>query len=323
MKKLLAVIALAWCVSTMAAGEELSGSLTVFHAGSLSVPMKQIAAQFMKIHPNMDIRLEAAGSRECARKITELKRYCDVLVSADCEVIEQLLIPDYATWNIPFATNEMAILYTDKSRRQAEISDKNWFDVLLDDRIAFGRSDPNSDPSGYRAVLCMKLAEKHYDRPGLAADLLAKDTRFLRPKSTDLLALLESGSIDYLISYRSLAGQYGLKCLILPNQINLKDTACLPLYQSVSVTLTGRKPGDTIEQRGEVSVYGLTIPTQAPNPAAATAFVQFFLRADAGMAIIEKYGQPSALPSQTSTYDRIPQPLREFVRKPVASKDSN
>lgn len=323
MKTLLAIIGLALSFSTMAAGEEISGSLTVFHADSLSVPLKQIAAQFRTTHPDVDIRLEAAGSRECARKITELKRDCDVLISADCEVIEQLLIPDYATWCIPFATNEMAILYTDQSRRQAEINNRNWFDVLLDDKIAFGRSDPNSDPGGYRAVLCMKLAEKHYGRPGLAKDLLAKDQRFVRPKSTDLLALLESGSIDYTIAYRSMASQYGLKCLVLPNEVNLKDPEQLPLYQSVSVTLTGRNPGDTIQLRGEVLIYALTIPMHAPNPAGAVAFVQYFLSADGGMPIIEKYGQPSALPSMTSTYDQIPQALRAFVRKPEEPKGAH
>lgn len=47
--------------------------------------------------------MEAAGSRDCARKIRDLKRPCDVLASADYLVIEQLLVPDYADWNICFA----------------------------------------------------------------------------------------------------------------------------------------------------------------------------------------------------------------------------
>ncbi|HPX07186.1 MAG TPA: substrate-binding domain-containing protein, partial [Tenuifilaceae bacterium] len=56
----------------------LSGTLAIFHAGSLSLPMKAAADSFMRMHPNVTINLEAAGSVECARKITELNRPCDV-----------------------------------------------------------------------------------------------------------------------------------------------------------------------------------------------------------------------------------------------------
>jgi len=216
------------------AEDELSGKLTVFHAGSLSVPLKQIVTQFRQLHPNLDVQLEAAGSIDSARKISELKRPCDVLASADYLVIDHILIPEYADWNIKFASNEMTLVYHKNSRRSEELTEANWFEILLDPKISFGRADPNADPCGYRAVLTMQLAERYYNKPGLAQAILQKETRFMRPKETDLLALLESSTIDYIFLYRSVAEQHGLKYLRLPDQINLKNSQLASQSESQS-----------------------------------------------------------------------------------------
>jgi molybdate/tungstate transport system substrate-binding protein len=181
------------------------GRLVVFHAGSLAVPFRQIVAAFNREYPDVKVVCEAAGSRACARKISDLNRPCDVLASADYSVIDTLLIPDHAEWNIKFAANEMAIVYHDGSRRADQIDQDNWYEILLKENVAFGRSDPNADPCGYRSVLVAKLAEKQYGVPGLAERLLKKDRRYIRPKETDLLALLEMNEIDYIFLYRSVA----------------------------------------------------------------------------------------------------------------------
>lgn len=317
--KICKILTLAFCLAAMAAspadaGEKLSGELVIFHAGSLSVPFAEIAAAFMEAHPGVTIRAEAAGSRTCARKISDLGRACDVMASADYEVIETLLIPDHADWCVKFAANEMTIAYRDESNRADEIGPGNWFEVLLDEGVRFGRSDPNADPCGYRSVLTMKLAEVHYGRPGLAVKLLAKDLRYLRPKETDLIALLETDEIDYIFLYRSVAAQHGLKALLLPDEVNLKRTELTEHYGTVQVELTGKRPGETITRTGAPMVYGITVPKNAPNAAAATAFVRFVLEEDRGMAIMERNGQPSVVPSPTATYERIPAALKPFVR---------
>lgn len=75
-----------------------NNQLVIFHAGSLTVPFEKIIAGFKKENPGVEVLKEIAGSRECAKKITELKKPCDILASADYMVIDQLLIPDYADW---------------------------------------------------------------------------------------------------------------------------------------------------------------------------------------------------------------------------------
>jgi molybdate/tungstate transport system substrate-binding protein len=294
---------------------EPSGDLIIFNAGSLSVPMKQLADTFKQMYPHVNILAEASGSVACARKITDLHRECDIMASADYTIIDKMLIPGYTSWNIKFASNEISIIYSDKSRYAKEINSNNWYQILMRDDVSFGRADPNADPCGYRTVLMLKLAEKFYGKPGLTDAFLKKDMRFMRPKEVDLLSLLETNTIDYIFIYRSVAVQHSLRFLNLPDEINLRNPGMADLYNSVSVEINGDKPGKKIVQRGEPAVYGITILRDAPNKTAAMAFVNFLLTKQQGMKIIEKCGQPSVIPAYTSSFDSIPALLQHFSNK--------
>ncbi|MBE9468804.1 MAG: tungstate ABC transporter substrate-binding protein WtpA [Bacteroidetes bacterium] len=293
----------------------ISGKLIIFHAGSLSVPFKQITEEFNKEYPNVKIILEPAGSRKCARKITDLNRDCDIMASADYKVIDNLLIPDYADWNIKFASNEMSIVYNEKSHYANEINKNNWYNILLKKDVAFGRSDPNSDPCGYRAVLTSKLAEKYYNQNGIVKKILAKDLNYMRPKEVDLISLLEANAIDYIFLYRSVAEQHNLKFLILPDSVNLKNPELGEYYSTVSVEVNGKKPGEKIAHKGEPMVYGVTILKNAKNKPAAEAFTKFLLSKNKGAKIMEQNGQPSVIPSNTISYSKIPDKFKQFVKK--------
>ncbi len=290
-----------------------SSKLIIFYAGSLAVPFKQICEEFNKQHPDLQIEREAAGSRMCARKITDLHRPCDVMASADYTVIDTLLIPEHADWNIKFASNEMVIACLADSDNTNRITQNNWPDILLQKDVAFGRSDPDVDPCGYRTVLVMKLAEKFYDRIGLAEQILAKDQIYIRPKEVDLLAFLESGYLDYIFIYRSVAEQHHLEYLILPDEINLKNPAFADFYDTASVQLSGKEPGTFVTGTGAPIIYGVTIPSNAPNRDQALAFITYLLDADKGGAILETNGQTSVIPSPTDTFDKIQENLKVFA----------
>jgi molybdate/tungstate transport system substrate-binding protein len=290
--------------------------ITIFHAGSLTVPFDRIIKGFKMEHPGVEVLREIAGSRECARKISELHQPCDVFASADYVVIENLLIPEYADWDLKFASNEMAIVFTDKSRRAKDINAQNWFDILLDKDVAYGRSDPNADPCGYRTILTMKLAERYYGKKGLAEQLMHKNTEDIRPKEVDLLALLEVGEIDYIFIYRSVAEQHGLKYLTLPEEINLKNPEFEDYYKQASVELDGKKPGEKITQVGAPMVYGVTIPKNSRNPSLAKVFIHYLMDENKGMKVMAEMGQPSVVPAVCSTYGKLPDDLRKYAKKP-------
>jgi len=290
-----------------------SQQLIIFHAGSLAVPFKEICRQFNGIHPGVKIISEAAGSRMCARKISDLDKPCDVMASADYTVIDELLIPEHAGWNIKFASNEIVIAYTKNARQADQINKDNWYDILQDENVTFGRSDPNSDPCGYRALLTMMLAEKFYGEPGLAGSMAAKDQQYIRPKEVDLLALLETRILDYIFIYRSVAVQHKLKYLVLPDEINLKKAEMADFYKTASVRLTGKEPGTFITKQGGPIIYGVTIPNNAPNRKPALDFLKFLLNPDLGGVILERNGQSTVVPSPTETYDKLPESLKPFA----------
>jgi len=308
------VVSLVMFVSLVGCGKKDTDSakkeLIIFHAGSLSVPLREISALFQKQYPHIIIKAEASGSRNAARKICDLGRNCDVLASADYRVVEDLLMPNHADFNIRFALNEMVIAYTNKSRLNSKITPGNWYEILLKEKIAFGRSDPNHDPCGYRTIMVFQLAEKYYNVPSLTKQLQEKD-RYIRPKETDLLALLEAGEIDYLFIYRSVAVQHGLNMIFLPDEINLKSSAFAGLYSTSTVKLSGKAPGQFIIRKGEPMVYSVTIPKNAANPKSAEAWVSLLLSSK-GQAIMEKNGQPCIKPPQADGIAHMPASLQSL-----------
>lgn len=292
----------------------LSGTLRIIHAGSLTVPVKEISEAFKSENPGVKILTEAWGSKAGARRISDLGQPCDVFISADYKVIDRFLIPEHASWNIPFAGNEMTIVYHEKSRYADDINKDNWYEVLLRDDVIYGRSDPNSDPCGVRAVLTSKLAERFYEIPSLAENILSRHQNFIRPKETDLLALLEKNALDYIFLYRSVAEQHGLKYLVLPDEINLKNPELNPCYAEVDVEVLGTKPGETYKEIGEAMVYGITIPLRVENEILALKFVEFLLTEEKGLSIMKKNGQNTIIPSEVSEPGNIPQSLKRFIK---------
>jgi molybdate/tungstate transport system substrate-binding protein len=293
----------------------LEGKLVIFHAGSLTVPVKELADAFQAQHPGVTFETEAAGSRTTARKVSELGREADIVMSADYTVIDNLLIPDFADWNIQFARNTMVIAYTDQSKYADEITTDNWYEILTRDGVIYGHSEPDADPCGYRTLLVWQLAEAHYGVDGLYGTLQDHcPPENVRPKETDLIALMESGDMDYAFNYRSVAVQHGLKFIELPDEINLSRVEHADFYRQATVELSGTEPGETITQIGKPIVYGVTIPHNAPSPDLATEFVKFLLGSE-GQAIMETQGQPPIVPAVVATgSDMLPAELKELVK---------
>jgi len=288
--------------------------IIVFHAGSLAVPLTLLADEYQAANPGTRILLEAAGSLVCARKITELAKPCDIMASADYQIIDGMLIPDFAGWNLGFATNEIVIAYTEKSKASELINSSNWIEILRRDDIIYGRSDPDSDPCGYRTLLALKLGEKYYNQPGLMKTFENKDRNFIRPKETDLIALLETGALDYIFQYKSVAVQHSLKYLELPDEINLGNPEFASEYKSVSLPVTGKKPGETIIMNGDYIMYGITLLDDAPNREAAIGFLSFIV-SPRGREVFSQSGQNSISPPVISGIGKIPAEITHSIQQ--------
>ncbi|MBN1520609.1 MAG: tungstate ABC transporter substrate-binding protein WtpA [Spirochaetales bacterium] len=300
-----------------ASSSELSGVLTIFHAGSLTLPLEKMEEEFEALHPGLDIQREASGSTAATRKITDLGKPCDLMISADYQVIDTMLMPEHTDMNIRFANNQLVLCYTKDSRFADEVSESNWYEILQRKGVVWGHSDPNLDPCGYRSLMTLQLAEIYYADKGLYERLLAnRPIENVRSKSVDLISLLQSGNMDYAWEYLSVAKQHGLKFIVLPNEINLGDYRYETYYAQSSVQVTGSEPGVMVTNTGSSITYGVALINSAPNRDAAIAFLAYLLSPDKGLRILEDMSQPAIVPARVPTQDmyaKMPDELKPLL----------
>ncbi|MGB9938489.1 tungstate ABC transporter substrate-binding protein WtpA [Methanosarcina sp.] len=310
-------------------------TLAVFHAGSLGVPFEELEAEFEAQHPGVDVQREAAGSAQSVRKITELGKNADVLASADYALIPSMMMPEYADWYAAFARNQMILAYTNESEYSEEINTNNWYEILRRPDVRFGFSNPNDDPAGYRSQMVTVLAESYYNDSQIYDDLIMNNTGItlttqengtalvqvpaseeiapnpdkimLRSMEVELSSALETGEIDYLYIYRSVAEQHGFKYVELPPEIDLSSLDYADNYSKVQVEMVN---GEVVT--GSPIVYGVTIPKNAENPELAAEFVKLLLD-EPGQQIFIENGQPPIVPAIAEGKDKMPEELQPLV----------
>ncbi len=282
------------------------GSIKVLAAGSLSVPIKELANKFQEKY-GVKVYIETGGSIETVKKVSELGIKADVVAVADYNAISSYLMPNYTNWYIKFARNELVIAYTNNSRFAKEINSTNWMNILTRKDVRIGFSSPNDDPCGYRAVIMFYLAQLKYkngifdnlilNHTGIKIDngtiIVPNDSElltttgkiFIKQKSVDLLADLQAGDIDYAIEYLSVAKQHHINYIRLPDVINLSNSTLVSWYSKAVVELADGKiiHGDAIN-------YAVTIPNDAPNKEYAYKFVNMLLGKE-GRSILKNCGQ--------------------------------
>lgn len=316
-KIFLAVALLLFCVAGSACAEP-SGKLVIFHAGSLSVPFDDMEKAFEAKYPKVDVQRESGGSTKLARMITELGKPADIMASADYEVIDQMLVPEFAAWNARFATNQIVLCYTPASKYASEVNDKNWAEILQRKDVLWGHADPNLDPCGYRSLMAIQLAEKFSGQAGLYDKVLAnRPEKNVRPKSVELISMLESGNMDYAFEYMSVAVQHGLKYVTFDDHINMGNYAMDPFYKTATVKVTGKEPGQFVDLKGSSITYGVTMLKNAPNAEAAEAFLAYLLDENGGLKILKDQGQPPIVPVNVGTeamHAALPDSLKTVVQ---------
>jgi len=331
--------------------QQPTGTLTIFHAGSLAAPFADLGEEFEESHPGVDIVFTSGGSATVISNAIAQEDAGesppDIIASADYKLIpDRLYAGGYADWNILFARNTMVLCYRDGAPGSDAIVDgtRTWYDVLRNEPVSYGHSDPDQDPCGYRTLLVMQLAEKYYydDAAGFglepdpdAADLYdvlipgtehergrVGGTSEARPsgseeivsaKSVDLITALQSGDLDYAFEYRSVAVQHGLNFIELDDYINLSKTSAEltgieEFYATASLEI---KKGDTYEaQYGAAIVYGVTIPLNAENDNLAAEYVALLL-SDSGKQVMEvENGQPMLDPPICDRPENLPESLQ-------------
>jgi len=252
----------------------------LYNAAAIARPMRAVLDSFAA-RTGARYEQETASSLELARKVLDLGGEPDAVVLADPDIFPQLLEPRVTTWHALFARNRIVLAYTPRARGAAEIDSTNWYRILERPGVQVGRSDPNTDPSGYRTLLVWQLAEHHYREPGLYDRMLrASPPRNVRPREADQVALLEVGEYDYIWTYQNLADLARLRYVKLPDAVDLGNPADSTSYAAATVRVHGRTPRDSVTFRGRPILFAVSVPSAARHRTLAERFVAFLLSAD-------------------------------------------
>jgi molybdate/tungstate transport system substrate-binding protein len=297
------------------------------------------------------VQSEYHGSIQVIRHATELHVPIDVVATADASLIPMLMytskVPEtgrpYADWYIRFASNHLALAYNTDSKYADEINAQNWTEIITRPDVKIGIADPRFDASGYRALMAFALSEIANKNYGLFGPMFDGQFTFpvtifrsdelttitvpevletkagshivLRGASIQLIALLESGDLDYSFEYESVIQQHGLKTLSLPAEVNLGEQAYAEFYKQVQVNLDFQRFATVKPQfRGERIGYGITIPASAPHPEEAAQFIAFLLSSE-GRSLMEADHHPMFDTFIADGYENLPSVLQAVTTK--------
>jgi molybdate/tungstate transport system substrate-binding protein len=326
--------------------------LVVFAAGSLIIPFADLEKAFESKYPEIDLQAQYHGSIQVIRHATELHESIDVVATADASLLPMLMyatdVPGtgqpYANWYIRFATNRLAIAYRDDSQYASEINTDNWQEILARPAVKVGLADPRFDAVGYRALMLYALAGAYYQKPSLFNSMFKGQFSFplgiftdhglttitvpeivetkpdshivLRGASIELIALLESGDLDYAFEYESVIQQHGLKMVSLPDRLNLGAVDQESVYNTVQVDEDFQRFASVKPVfRGERIGYGITIPSNAPHPEQAAKFIEFLLSPE-GRAVMQSDHHPMFDPAIGDNFANIPAKLQQYCTLP-------
>jgi molybdate/tungstate transport system substrate-binding protein len=260
--------------------------ITIFAAASLARPLQALTTAFQD-ETDVPALVELGGSIEQSRKLTDLGRTPDVLLLVDDEVIAALM-PAHLDWYVRFATNRVVVAYTDRSAHADSISLDNWYRLLVRDDVRVGRADATLSPAGRHALALLQRAEGFYGLPHLSERVLERSTlKYVRPNAAELAVLLETGEVDYVLEYESVARQYGFRFLALPTELSL------PI------------------------LYGVSVPRQATHATAAVRFVASLLSDDGKQILRDAHVNVLRVPIALGT--NVPTEITEVVRTLAAA----
>lgn len=240
------------------AGED---PVKVLVAGSLTNAIgRQLATQ---VDP--PVRVEAHGSAVAARMVATGVTDPDIVALADPILFERVLD---TSWYVSFATNALVISYTSETaggNRVGEAGEERWWSVLQHEDVNLGRTDPDRDPLGYRTLFGLDLASDHYSGTANLRSAIPEAGQVY--PETQLLGQFETGSVDAVFAYRSMAVERDYEMIELPQAVDLSNPELADEYGTASYTL----PDGGIV-RGAPITYGATVRGSEPRSSVRTVF---------------------------------------------------
>lgn len=329
-------------VQTAGTASSVAPSLfSVGAAGTLKFSFNKLLGIYSQLYPYIPRGQPLyEGSGKLAQDEVNSKQF-SVVAAADTTTIPGVLFKNNLTdYEIAFGITQMAIIVNLNTTAGREVYDlweqaqqyqplsaqwnSTWVKIFqiiaLDPNVKVGVSDPFTDPSGYQAICMIKLAGLTFfgNSTVLYNAIYGNPSKYvMRTTETDLLSLMATGQIDFVLSaYLSNAipqvQEYkGLAYITLPPQVNLGSLDYVSYYHSVSVTWT--ETGQTKTFSCNPVIYTLTIPKTAPNSEAAVYFA-LLVFSPQGQNVLKSFGiQPISPGVVYGNYSDVPAPLKPFT----------
>ncbi len=265
-----------------------AGDVRVLYAGSLVHLMEHGVGPAFDKTTGDHFQGFAGGSTGLANQIKGKLRQGDVFISANPKVNAALTGAangDWVSWFVSFAQSPLVLGYNPASRFAADFKSKPWVEVLSEQGIRIGRTDPKLDPKGALTLELMRRAEAADHLPGLANKVLGapENPSQVLPEET-LVGRLQSGQLDVGFFYSTETADAKIPAVTLPAEIAPK------------------------------AVYTVTILHGAANPAGAGQFVSFLLGAE-GQVLLKQHGLSLLTPALTGNANDAPADVRALLAK--------
>lgn len=271
-------------------------TLDVAYAGSMGSlmegPLKAAVAKTLRL----DMHGRAQGANALAHLIAGGSIRPDVFIPVTPSPMQTVFQAGKAESAQPFAHTEMVIAYSPRSRfaarldavaraaREGRPGKEEWWQVLEEPGLRFGRTDPVGDPQGRNIIFTMMLAARFYKQPDLVEKILGpyinEKQIFTEPS---VQARLQSGQLDAASAYKIQPGPMNLPYIPLPREINLSPENIRAQHPDVTLTVGGKTFAP------EPLIYYAAVLKDAPNPRGAAAFVAW-LKSEEAQAIFRRYG---------------------------------
>ncbi len=223
-----------------------SGNAAVLYAGSLvELMQKQIGPGFHAA-TGYSVNGFSAGTTDLVTDIKGKVKKGDVFISASPTAnagLQGSKNGNWVSWYAEFATSRLVLGYNPKSKFASQLKTKPWYDVVTESGFRLGLTPPATDPKGVLAVKALDETATAKHLPALKA--LGSKTADQFPEET-LVGRLQSGQLDAGFFYAAEA-----------------SAASLPTVPLTGTDLTAG--------------YTITVLNNAPDQAAAEAFVEYFL----------------------------------------------
>ena len=271
----------------------------VAYAGSMGSmmegPIKNAVARGLKL----DFHGRAQGSSALAQLIAGGSIRPDVFVPVTPGPMLTVLWAGKAESAQPIAHTEMVIAYSPRSRFASRLEaaakgKEQWWQVLQEPGLRFGRTDPVGDPQGRNIIFTIMLAARVYRQADLVEKILGpvinEKQIFTEPT---VQARLQSGELDAASAYKIQPGPFNLPYITLAKEINLSGQNVHAEHPDVTLTVGGKTYSP------EPLIYYAAILKDAPNKKGAVAFAEW-LKGEEAQGIFRRYfydppGEASAL----------------------------